>query len=345
METKPFIFYSDKIKAKSDGENYYVSGYISTGDLDLVNDVVTKSCLDSMINQFDDKSIKLDFEHEAFRGKDMFESERAKTRIPLGKAINRTRDEKGVKVEWELNSNWKKFDEKGNVVMDFKDIWNNIEQGYYDAFSIAYLPTETKVMERDGKSVRLLDSLNLLNVALTGNPVNPSATMTSVMAKSLEFMEQKENEELEKNELLEIKSQVEAMNDELKTIKAKLESDSMEEETKSPEAEQTKSQEAPEQTQAPVENEQKSEPVEGKDNASEQAEQKSGDSEVKSMLTELKSQIESLKSDLGTMKKENEELKSVVESARVKSVGQPNKEKEAEAKSETDSSKGPLDMI
>ena len=76
------------------------------------------------------------------------------------------------------------------------------------------------MIERDGKSIRLLDDLNLLNVALTGNPVNPNASMTSVMAKSLEFMKDKESKS-DPNDinLLEIKGQVDKLNAELCSIK------------------------------------------------------------------------------------------------------------------------------
>ena len=217
-----FVFYSDKLNYKTalglKGKEYFVEGYISTGDLDLVNDIVTKSCMDSMLSQFDNRSIKMDFEHEAFRGSNPIDSEAAKTRIPLGKAIIKSQDSKGVLVKWKMNSNWKKFDEKGNVVMTFKDIWNSVEDGMYDAFSIAYVPTRTKNIDREGKSIRLLDDVNLLNVALTGNAINPKATMTSVMAKSLEFM--KSQEELDVTQI-EIKDSIDKLEKDIEEIKHK----------------------------------------------------------------------------------------------------------------------------
>ena len=39
----------------------------------------------------------------------------------------------------------------------------------------------------------MLLKINLINVALTGNPINPSATMTSVMAKSLDWLKEQED--------------------------------------------------------------------------------------------------------------------------------------------------------
>ena len=199
-DNQQFTFYSDKISYKTvegkNGKEYFVTGYISTGDVDLVNDVVTKNCSDSMLNQFKDRTIKLDFEHEAFRGKSIIESEANKTKIVLGKAVSQEVDSKGVLTTWKLNDTWKKYDEKGNVTMTFKDLWKNVEEGFYDAFSIAYIPTKTSTENREGKNIRLLDNVNLLNVALTGNPVNPGAGMTAVMAKSLAYMKSIEEEEL-----------------------------------------------------------------------------------------------------------------------------------------------------
>jgi len=51
MEQASFIFSSDNIELKSEGENFFVEGYISTSDLDMVNDIVTKACLLDMAEQ------------------------------------------------------------------------------------------------------------------------------------------------------------------------------------------------------------------------------------------------------------------------------------------------------
>ena len=48
-DVKPFIFYTDKISyksfidAKTGKKRFFVSGHVSSGDLDLVNDIVTKA--------------------------------------------------------------------------------------------------------------------------------------------------------------------------------------------------------------------------------------------------------------------------------------------------------------
>jgi len=313
QNSKVFTFNSDKLYYKavdgSKGKEYMLEGYVSTGDLDLVNDIVTKSCMDDMFGQFDNRVIKMDFEHEAFRGETENEAQINKSRIPLGKAVDRYRDEKGLKVVWKMNPNWKKFDSKGDVVMTFKDIWNNIEEGYYDAFSIAYIPTRTADKQIAGKDVRLLDKVSLLNVALTGNPVNPFATMTSVMAKSLDYLKGGDK-----------------MGDEIKPAEpAPLPAEPAKEEPK------------------PAE-EKPAEP-EGKEFKPKKEKEEEDDEEKKKKKKESEkkdTEILEVKSRLETLEKENKALKEIVEKARIKSTGAENK---SEKNIQTKSSQGPLDLI
>ena len=346
QKTNEFVFYSEKLNYKTiqgkKGPEYWIEGYISTGDIDLVNDIVTKNCMDSMLAQFDMRSIKLDFEHETFRGKNEMEAETNKTRIPLGKAMNKDKDPKGVKVAWKLNDTWKKFDEKGNVVMDFKEIWKNVEEEYYDAFSIAYVPTKTAIIERDGKSIRLLDDVNLLNVALTGNPINPMATMTSVMAKSLEFLKDQEEVDPADLTLMEVKSQVDSLKSEISKIKknmgckpmVKTKDEVPDEDAKTPPNPEGEGSDASE------EGSKKTTPEVGK--PAEEGEAKpEGKSED---LTEIKSRMDNMEKEIKSLKKENTDLKAIVEKPLQKSKGAGNKEEKSQ---DQDKSKmiGPLDLV
>lgn len=178
MNEPSFIFSSDNLELKSENENFYVDGYISTSDLDQVSDIVTKNCLLDMAEQMRKRSIKFDVEHESFRGKSNLDIEVNKTLIPIAKTEDFVMDKKGIKVRAILNKNSRRFDE----------VKGSIEDGFLDAFSIAYVPVKSIIEERNGTKVRLLDKINLLNVAFTGNPVNTEAKMTNVFAKSLEFL-------------------------------------------------------------------------------------------------------------------------------------------------------------
>ena len=324
---KLFVFYSDKLNYSTtetkSGKDFFVEGHISTGDLDLVGDIVTKGCMDDMTEQFNERVIKLDFEHECFRGKSQTEAELNKTRLALGKAIDKYRDEKGVVVKWQLNPTWKKFDEKGNVTMTFKDIWSNVENGYYDAFSIAYIPTKTASSSVDGKDVRLLDRVNLMNVALTGNPVNQSAKMTAVMAKSLEYLnsKNKEGENKVEEEIKELKGQV----------------DTLKEEMKSKDTEIT-------DLKAKVKDaEEKGEETEDDDDKKKKAEKKSAD---ETAMIEVKSEIKALKDDAEKKDAEIKDMKAVLEKARHKAAGADNPADAGNANNEAEvKSVGALDLI
>jgi len=182
MEEAHFIFTSEPIELKSEGENFFVEGYISTSDLDLVNDIVTKSCLMDMAEQMKSRVIKFDVEHESFRGKSNLEREINKTIIPAAKIDDFLIDKKGLKVRALLNRHSNRFDE----------VKGSIEDGFLDAFSIAYVPIKSTNVTKQGKQVRMLDKINLLNVAFTGNPVNTEAKMVNVFMKSLEFLGKQE---------------------------------------------------------------------------------------------------------------------------------------------------------
>ena len=183
MEQPSFIFTSDRLELKNEGENFFIEGYISTSDQDLVNDVVTKNCLLDMADQMKQRVIKFDVEHESFRGKSNLDMEVNKTIIPVAKIDDFLMDKKGLKVRAMLNP----------FASRFEEVKGSIKGGFLDAFSIAYIPEKSVMQSKGGQNVRLLDKIRLLNVAFTGNPVNTEAKMTNMFAKSLEFLKEQEN--------------------------------------------------------------------------------------------------------------------------------------------------------
>ena len=177
--------YSEKliVEKKSEKEVYLI-GFISTTEPDLVNDIVTLKCLESMMEQLKDRSLKLDIEHSNFNGDSKEDVEVNKTLIPAGKIfaeeseIVEVQTKNGIvhklKVKSMLNPNHK----------DFIATKGNVEGGFLDAYSIAYIATKTYKKQIDGKTFRFLDELNLLNVALTGVPINPGASNEDVQLKN-----------------------------------------------------------------------------------------------------------------------------------------------------------------
>ena len=340
-----FVFYSDELEAKSVGGKYFVEGYITTGDLDLVNDIVTKAGMDDITGQLSNRNIKLDWEHETMVGKSNLEMQVAKSKLPLGRIVSYEKDSKGIKVKAELNSNWKRFDSKGDVVQTFSEVWSSIKNKFLDAFSIAYVLTRTK--SRDligGKTARLLDGINLINVAITGNAINPSATMTAVMAKSVDFMESKALSAKEKTKIeKEAEKEAEEDDDEPEkdgdkkkpkekesksnSLKNK-QGDNMAEEEKK-EVQEEATEESTEATQEETQEETKEETTEA------EPEQKANDN------LEVKNKIVTLEKKNVELEKQVKELKAVMEKVNVKALGT-----EAQTETnETESSKGPLDLI
>jgi len=194
MEQPSFTFttpFSVNIVEDKGVERVFLEGLISTTDLDLVNDVVTLDCLKSMQRQILERSIKLDLEHEAFRGETSEEKEINKTKIPVGKITDATvvdlgENRFGLRVKSELNRFHK----------EFENVKGNIEEKYLDAYSIAFIPTKIAHVEKDGIMVRMLDDDRLLNVALTGNAVNTGALNEKIFMKAMDAVEEYKQEKL-----------------------------------------------------------------------------------------------------------------------------------------------------
>lgn len=199
--TRPLTY---EIKSNGDLE---VRGEISTTHPDLVNDIVSLKCLKSMQKQIQEGNLKIDLEHEAFRGKDNEEKELNKTKIPVGRMIEPAITESksdgkimhGLSVKVLFNQ----------VSKTFEATKSNIINKFLDAFSIAFIPTETKRLMDGGEEFRVLDDVRLLNVALTGNPVNTAAQMKEIVAKSVNALDEykaakKINPEL--GDMLEVKA-------------------------------------------------------------------------------------------------------------------------------------------
>jgi HK97 family phage prohead protease len=174
METdRPtFKFYTDTVSFKTadvEGEpEYFVEGYISTKSLDLVGDIVSQECLRDMLEQVKSKNIKLDVEHEAWT--------KSTNLIPVGRIVEARLDEKGLFVKALLNKH----------VSNFTEIWHSIKNKFFDAFSIAYKAVEAIPKTMGERMVRVLNKVELLNVALTGIPANPECSITNVFTKSLD---------------------------------------------------------------------------------------------------------------------------------------------------------------
>lgn len=164
------------------GKKYYVTGYISTDEVDRANEIVTKGCMKSMLQQIKTGNVKLDVEHSTFTGEND---------IPVGKILDADIDDTGLWVKAEINRHHEKF----------KSIWNSVQEGFLDAFSIAYNVLDYANEVINGGKVTILKSIELLNVAITGNPVNRGAKMTESFYKSTAYMKNMEETKMSEEEV------------------------------------------------------------------------------------------------------------------------------------------------
>ena len=167
-------FSYNEVGMKAD-KNHYVTGYISTGEVDSHNEVVSDNAMNEMMSQLKSGNIKLDVDHDTFG---------QKGNIPIGRIIDAKRDEKGIWVKAILNS----------AHQNFNSVWKSIKEGFLDAFSIAYNIKDIANEVINGASRTILKSIELLNVAITGNPVCKGATMTESFVKSVSAYNKKSEE-------------------------------------------------------------------------------------------------------------------------------------------------------
>jgi hypothetical protein len=181
-------FTSEEVILKGE-KKYFVEGFISTTDEDLVGDIVTSEGQDDLVKQLLGREITLDLEHEEWYDSSGNRLEKPKNQlIPVAKIVKaerRTEPKNGTWVKAELNSNL------GNK---FKSVWGSIQDGFLRAFSIAFYPVEAVSKKIDGVIKTFISKLNLVNVTLTGSPMLPEATFVPVMKAALKSLQESKEE-------------------------------------------------------------------------------------------------------------------------------------------------------
>lgn len=292
--SKPIQFQEIIIKGK---KKYVISGYISTKSIDGVNDLVTEDCLQDMDLQIKEGiiALKFDKDHETIIEENLGLN-------PRGKILESNVDAKGLWVKAEINPHHKEFNE----------LWGSIKDGYLDAFSITFKPIEAMTQWVGNKSIRVLSKVKLINVGITGNPINEECKIENVVAKALMGMNNpldhtshssKSKEEVENTAKMEEEKKTEAEQE-----------DNSEEGTKSDESSESNETEAKSNLEADV-TKLKAQVKELKKKLSEKEEEAKkykadsdkeddGDSkESKSGESELKSEIKSLQAEVSKLSK------------------------------------------
>jgi len=170
---KKHVFSS--LQLKSEGDEFFIEGVVSSTNPDLGNDIVSASCLNQMADIINSSStsgrpIPIGYEHTEFLGghPDL---------VPLGSLSKAWVDGDKLMVRGSLNS----------TLASFKEAKSAIERGELNGLSIEYIPELTQDTFLGGEKHRLIDSLKkLVGVAVTARPMNPDAYM-GFAAKNLNF--------------------------------------------------------------------------------------------------------------------------------------------------------------
>jgi hypothetical protein len=172
---QPFQFSEIELKGE---KRYFVEGFISTSDPDLSNEVITREGLADMVQQCNERAITMDVEHEEWYEGGQVQNKPANARIPVAKIIKAELRNNGVWVKAEINRNSDRF----------KNIWGSVQEGFLHSFSVAFYPLRAVTKKVGNQVLKFIDSLSLVNVTLTGSPVNPNATFTPVMKAAMNAM-------------------------------------------------------------------------------------------------------------------------------------------------------------
>jgi len=174
-------FYSDLLEYKAADGKYYFKGYLSTFDVDLVNDLVTQECMKDMLMQVNAglggfvRGVKGSLDHDVYHQNDPMLP-------PISKITSAIVDTKGLLVEGMFNPDHPQF----------PTVWNQVQNGFYDGLSIEYRPIDFSFKDIDGKKVRVLNKVLLKGYGHTPRPANPYSTLVDCFTKSIELADAEE---------------------------------------------------------------------------------------------------------------------------------------------------------
>jgi len=195
---------------------YYVEGYASTIDEDLSGEIVGLKAQERLLEQIQNNNITLDIEHaEWYDDNGNVLPKPKNTTIPVAKVVSAELRERGVWIKAKIN----------NHIPSFRSVWNSIKDGFLKAFSIAFYPV--------AKAGKEISDLNLVNITLTGSPVNTAATFNAVMKSAKAYLDSQRQEikNMEENNMIEeIKNDIPAA--EIVVVEEKKEDEVIVEETK-----------------------------------------------------------------------------------------------------------------
>jgi len=290
MENRNYTYYAkfDNLEVITKGtKKCMVEGYISTTDKDLASEILSMSAQNDILDQVTDRLITFDAEHEVWFDKEGNENSKPTSNIPLGKIVEAKIKGNGVWVKAEINQDNPRFN----------NIWDSIKKGFLNAFSVSFYPVEAIKRKVGILTESIVNRLNLINVSLTGNPCNTSATFTPIMKSAVNgffkdsFDTYQNNKEDDNMSDKEIKNETE----EIKPTEAPVKEAKVEEPVK-------------EEAKPEVTTKETTEVVDDKYTDGTDKEKV----ELKNNITSLKNDIDALKAEVKALKEENEKKEKII---------------------------------
>ena len=181
MQPRTFIYASEfePVEVITKGhKSYYLEGYFSTIDRDLSLETVTKSAQMDILDQVLNRTVTLDAEHEVFYDDKGNPKYKPSSSIALGKVVYAEMRPQGVWGRVELNPHIERFN----------NIWKSALKGFVNAFSVAFIPLQAVKKKVNGIMESFVERLNLVNITITGNPMNPAAGFIPIMKSAANLL-------------------------------------------------------------------------------------------------------------------------------------------------------------
>ena len=172
---KAWLF-SEAVEVKSENDEYFVEGVISTTSPDLGNDIVSEKALSQIANTINNasdegKPLSVGYEHTELLGGHP-------NLVPLGHFVKAWIEGGKLFAKATLNK----------ALSIFNEVKTALERKDLHSFSIEYIPGDVQYTLVNGLKHRIINTFKALaGAALTGRPMNGEAMITAVSAKNLDF--------------------------------------------------------------------------------------------------------------------------------------------------------------
>jgi len=156
-------------------KRYFIEGYASTIEEDFYNETITLKGQLDLVSQLLGRTVTVDLDHSAYYNEAGQVVTRPQSKIPIGKVVETHLKSMGAWVKIEINQDQPLFN----------FVWKSIMNKYLHALSVAFNPIKKAIKVVNGVKHTYYDGLRILNLALTGVPVNPGATFNPVLKSML----------------------------------------------------------------------------------------------------------------------------------------------------------------